>query len=345
MRLGLTLAAMAMAAMLATGPLPVLAQTAEALPSPELACLTPALEQREAAVYPPERLERKEGAFFHLDLTFTHPERAPSMKVVEDTKRTSDVRTAGDFVEVAERYARQLRVPCLQPGARFVLRQTFHFVPNDGRRVTVSQPSEDFSPAFTRLLDCLQPQRGTNRWPRYPARALQDGLQGNVVVQVRFEGPDAPPQVEVLNAPPRGSLLANTVRDAFANLRATCAGPEPVSGRMLFTFKIEDDRRVVLRDLNLRQLAGGMRNYPAPAYFDTRAMGCPFDLRVQYMAPHMSNVVAEVGDAVPERRPLLQWLAKVELNLPEPQHNLVLGDRFTLHVPCLTLDVPPRSRP
>lgn len=343
MRLALTLA---LAPWLgALWPLGAWSQTAEQTPSAELACLTPALEQRQAAEYPPVRLERKEGAFFYLDLTFTDPGRAPSVKVVEDPRRTSDVRTEDDFVEAAERYARQLRVPCLQPGGRFTFRQTFHFVPNDGRRVTVSAPAEDRSPAFRRLIDCLRPQRGTELWPLYPRRALDSGVQGNVVVEIRFEGPEAPPQVEVLDRGPRGSDFAATVRQALANLRAPCAGPEPVTGRMLFSFKIQDEGRVVLRDLNLRQLATAMRSYPAPAYFDTRAMGCPFDLRVRYGAPHMSNIVSEVDAPVAERAPLMQWLTQVELNLPESARNLVLGDAFTLHVPCLALDVAPRSNP
>jgi hypothetical protein len=335
-------------ALTALGPLVALAQTSEPAPSAELACLTPALEQRQPVEYPEDRLKRKEGAFFHLDLTFTHPDRAPRAKVVEDPRRVSAGRTENDFLDAAERYASQLRVPCLPPGSEgFRLRQTFHFVPNDGRRVTVSAPREPegWSDAFRRVMDCLKPQRGSELWPPYPRRALDQGWQGNVIAQVRFDGPDAEPQVEIVAEPPRMSVFGASVRQAFSNLRAPCAEGAPVSGRVLFAFRIQDDRRVLLPDLDMRRLAGVLRTYPAPVFFDTNALGCPFDLRVTYRAPHMSNVIAEVGDAVPLRQPFLEWLSKVEINLPESARNIVLGDTFTLHVPCLVMDVRPRNIP
>lgn len=322
-------------------PLPGLAQVSQALPGKGQQCLTPALEQREPAQYPELRLQRKEAAFFHLELSFTHPDKAPRTRVVERNER-ADVRTEDEFLEAAERYASQLRMPCLQAGdAPVTLRQTFQFVPNDGRRVTVSAPTSWVNPALQSVLACLQPQKGNRRWPTYPRRAARNELQGNVIVQVRFDAPDAAPQVEILTEPSNTGEFSRVVREAFANLRAPCATGEPVSGRMLFIFRLQDDRRTVLRDINLRQLAGAMKRYPAPAFFDMNAMGCPFDLRVEYLAPHMRNTIAEVGASVPQRAPFLQWLSEVELDLPADAANLVLGDTFTLQVPCLKLDLQP----
>jgi hypothetical protein len=60
---------------------------------------------------------------------------------------------------------------------------------------------------------------------------------------------------------------------------------------------------------------------------------------VQYLRPHLSNHVKELDSSRPERRPFLDWLSRVTLNLNEKTNTAVLGDTFTVHVPCGTLSL------
>lgn len=330
------------ALMLAAWPALVFGQTLAELPSAGVACLTPALADRAQVEYPEQRLLRKDGAFFHLELRFTEPDRPPSTRVVEVPVSEGQPPTEADFVDAAVRYARQLRMPCLAPGGEPVtLRQTFHFVPNDGRRVSVSVPANAEPTPGQRSFDCLAPVRGESLWPAYPRRALERGLQGSVIARLRIESADRAPEITILAEPNSSSEFGRELRRAVQNLRSPCHEGPPVQMGQIFTYRIQDGRRVLLRDMTLRQLAGFMKSYPAPAYFDTGAMQCPFDLRVQYLAPYLGNRVWQIGTPVAERVPLMTWLQKVELDLDDEAANMVLGDSFTLTVPCIKLDLQP----
>jgi hypothetical protein len=76
---------------------------------------------------------------------------------------------------------------------------------------------------------------------------------------------------------------------------------------------------------------------PQPVYFDTSKMGCPFDVRVSHMQPYLPNWVGEVDSANPERRAFLEWLASLQLRVTPPHR--ILGDIFTVSVPCVIVDL------
>jgi len=77
--------------------------------------------------------------------------------------------------------------------------------------------------------------------------------------------------------------------------------------------------------------------------FDLTAMGCPFDLRLQYRQPFMPNDVRELDNRNPARRPFMRWLAAAELDIPGNTLDSVFADSTTLRVPCAKLDIQPSS--
>jgi hypothetical protein len=60
---------------------------------------------------------------------------------------------------------------------------------------------------------------------------------------------------------------------------------------------------------------------------------------VTYARPFDRNSVQELDASVPARRPLLEWLAGITLDLSPKQNRAVLGESMTLSVPCGKLDL------
>ena len=77
--------------------------------------------------------------------------------------------------------------------------------------------------------------------------------------------------------------------------------------------------------------------------FDTRDMGCPFDVSFRYLRPGLPNNVGSVGSDHPARGALLQWLSNVELDLGVRQLSAVYGDSTTITVPCLNIHLDPKE--
>jgi hypothetical protein len=311
-------------------------------PSAALECLTPRLAERPQPTYPPQRLERKEGARFELELRFDSPRRGPRMRVLPSADAQDE--PDRDFVDAAREWASALRVPCMAEDAGPVLlRQRFEFepLPMAAGRSSAGMPEDEQAERHARTVACLRHAEGHRR-PSYPMLYAESGRQGNVLARLTIRSANAAPEVEILTEPPR-ARFGDIVREWAQGLRAGCFdGDEPVRVGYTFRFLLENEDRVVIPDLDLRRLVGGLDTYPSPIQVDTREMGCPFELRMTYHAPFMNNDVEEIGVSVPARAPLLQWLRKVSLRVSPSQSNRVLGDSFLLSVPCTRLDIQPR---
>lgn len=308
-------------------------------PSAALECLTPRLAERPQPIYPPQRLERKEGARFELELRFDHPQRGPRIRLLPGT---AGLEPTQDFVDAASEWASALRVPCLAADAGPVLlRQRFEFEPLAVGRASAGLPEDPDAERRSRIQACLSHADGSAR-PRYPVMDIQADRQGNVLARLVIRSADTAPEVEILTEPPRARFGA-IVRDWASGLRAACFdGGEPVRLGYVFRFLIQDGDRVQIPNLDLRRLVNALDGYPGPIAADTQQMGCPFDLRITYYAPFLDNLVLEIGDTVAARAPLLHWLQKVSLRINTDRPNRLLGDSFILSVPCTRLDIQPR---
>jgi len=301
-------------------------------PSSALSCLSPPLEQRGTPDYPEDLYKRKDGGTVHVELKFTAPDKPPKVK------RLGNEPVNSDLIDAVEAYAERLRLPCLGAGdAPVTLRQEYVFIPNDGRKVVSSTPT-DLADADRRTqLACLTRQEGGAK-PDYPASALRRGSEGNVFLRMRFTAPDQAPQVTV-HATVQDAALRREVADFVAGYRLPCLKDAALDVDFLFKFKIMGSARTVLKDVTLISLLRGVKDYPKPAFFDLDAMGCPFDVRLTYRRPHVPNLIQELESTNPARRAFLDWLTLITLALSESVNNQVLGDTMTVHVPCGKIDL------
>lgn len=299
--------------------------------SAALACLTPAAAERGLPAYPRDEADRKDGGTIKAELLFTAPDKAP-------TFRSLGQPIGRAFEDAVARHVEAWRVPCLPAGGEAVrLLLDFVFTPGDGRRV-VSGPPVDAADLQRRLQQRCLTRILPGDHPSYPPSAARAGTQGKFLVRLRFDSPTQPPQASFL-ATARDPVLKAEVEDWVQGYRLPCLGKTPIDLEMVFQFRMEGGPRTTIRDMTLRQFVMSVRDLPRPAYFDFQAMGCPFDLRVSYRQPFSRNGVFELEQSLPERQPFLDWLSQLALKLPERTQLQVLGDTFTLSVPCGKLDI------
>ena len=296
--------------------------------SAEAACV---VQPEGPLTYPPRVLARKDFGTVQAELTFEAPDRAPQVKILDEG---GSVAALVDAVIV---HAKGLRMPCLAGDRPVKLRQDYVFVPNDGRKVMATQLVDERDAAREEKLRCVRHASGESR-PEYPGLALDRSEQGKVLVRLSFTAADQPSGVEVLTY---GGFhhLRDAVLDHVAGLRMPCLGSgEPVVAERIYDFRLEGGPRTVLRDVGLLEFLRAVDKLE-PAFFDTNAMGCPFDLRVSYWQPYDANKVREIETTDPLRKPLLAWLSRLSLRLPERQRDALLGEESTMHVPCVKLDL------
>lgn len=283
-------------------------------------------------VYPPDMLERKDGGTISVELSFTRRDRGPAIKLLEDGI------VLHGLEEAVRKHVAQFRVPCLAEGdPPVVLRQEYVFIPNDGRKVVSTAPRDVADEERTRKLACMRHVDGDQR-PEYPMQDRSAGTQGNVLLRLRFDKPDAPPAATTLAAP-KSRTLRNAVTGFVNGLRLPCLGDAPIDGQLLFTFVLQDDSRLLLKDLTLPRLLAAAQDLPFGAYFDLNTMGCPFDLRWTYFRPYAPNTVGELESSVPARRAFLDWLSLITLKLPETSRNTLIGQTIGVSVPCTIIDL------
>jgi hypothetical protein len=197
-------------------------------------------------------------------------------------------------------------------------------------------PEDLDQPARHRLAVCLTRIAGPEL--EYPRRAADDGQEGNYLVRMRFTDPAAAPESRIVAGPSHGALR-RALNGFVEGYRLPCMGAVPVELDLLYHFRIEGYPRTVLKDMRLTQMLGSAARMPLPVSFDFNTMGCPFDLRITHLQPHARHVVAQLEPAHPARRTFIDWLSQVELKLSAQQSLQVLGDTFTVSVPCAKLDL------
>lgn len=306
------------------------ADQTELAPSPAVQCLS--REGDDAKLeYPPLMLQRKDGGTVFVEMVFTGPSRAPRVKVLDESTGLSAL--VGTVVD----HVRHFRVPCMSDaGPPVVLRQSYVFTPNDGRKVAVSAARDDADVSRQRQVACLKHVKGQVR-PDYPLVSLRYAEQGNVFIKLSFIAPDQPPQTEVLAATRHYALRA-AVESYVAGLRLPCIEQGPVNLHQLYKFRIDGGARTLIKDMALRQLLEAAEDMPAGVFFDTTTMGCPFDARLTYWRPHRPNRLHELEESQPAREPLLDWLSNLKLKLSPAMNTAVLGQTITVRVPCGSID-------
>lgn len=307
------------------------AQTVGAAPSAAQQCLTRAPGHDEPLVYPSELLARKDGARFKVSMTFRGPNAAPWFKVVDDKPIDNT------FIRAVREYVAGYRVPCMAEGdPPVVLQQQYVFVPNDGRKVMASAPTDEQARSRQELAKCVRHEVGTI--PDYPEGARVLEIQGKVYLELAFDAPNVPPVVSV-HASSDSRLQAAALRYA-QGMRMPChPGGARHAADLLYEFKLFAGDRKLLKDANVASLVRAAASPSRPAYFDWNTMGCPFDLRLTYYQPHRPNVVRQLETDQPERRAFMDWLAALRLRLDDKTNTAVLGETMTVHVPCGQLDL------
>jgi hypothetical protein len=326
-----------LAAVILAAPPDIRAQGIESEASAGMRCLTLADgADRQVPEYPFEAWKGGLAGRVKVELRFEQPDRAPRSTVLEREGENS-------FVESVEQFVGKLRVPCLAKEAapaRLVI--DYRFKPDE--RQAVASPT--FDPDQQRANDlarCVVHLQGSNRM-EYPRALLDEGIQGRVYLRLRFEAPDRPPKIEALAREAAGRLRG-AVRRWADGLRMPCHSGAPVAVTMLHIFRIQDSGGYGFKDASLPQFLRSVKAGAGQAVsFDFRTMGCPFDLRFTYLQPLADNRVHELERHDPERQPFLQWLRRVQLDLPEATLDAAFGDQLTLTVPCTRIDLNPKEK-
>ncbi|MBI5257154.1 MAG: hypothetical protein HY855_11685 [Burkholderiales bacterium] len=326
----------ALAGILLAGP--ALAQQVDIEPSRALGCLTPAAAQRGAPDYPHLAYKRERPGRVKVELLFAAPDAAPEVKVVETVGDDDQVDL---FIDAVKRHVRSFRVPCLDAsGDTARLSFDYVFKPDD-RRVIWNEPTDLDRKAVRAMVSCVIHTGGKEK-PDYPLSALNAGLQGRVLSRLRFEAPDKPPAAEVFSRP-SARLLRYAIEHWVERLRMPCHdGKRPIEATWSFSFVLEGESYGFRPGLSLRQVLPMVRGiHEATLAHDFTTMGCPFDVTLQYRRPDLPNLVGERGDHDPARRPFLDWLARVEFDLPRNMLDAVYGDTLEFQVPCVKLNLNP----
>jgi hypothetical protein len=272
-----------------------------------------------------------------LELHFTGPTLRPAVKVLQSE--------GGDaFVKAAREYVDRLRMPCMQVTERGVrLVQDYIFSPDLRKPVPSALDMAD-APRRKELLACLKTPAVDDR--DYPQEAQRRNLQGRVVVEAEFTSADQAPKL-TLHHRRNARILAQAAERTASKLRLPCfaAGQdEPLKVSFVYVYRF-DGEAYGFKPLTLVQLLPAVKGIrPQGLKLDTRAMGCPIDLRFFYRQPHLPNSVEELGNSQASREPLLKWLRGVELDLPEATLDSVYGDTADIAVPCININIPPQPK-
>ena len=317
------------------------AQTGVATLHPAAACIAPVDGAEAQPAYPERALDKRDTGTVEVELTFADATSAP---------RFTLLRNKGDqtFVDAVRAHALALRAPCLQPAdGAAVVRREYRFTPG-GVHVSRSSQTPQERERQRALLACIKTAGGgAPRSPKYPWSALRDGVSGRVVAELMFNSPNDPPNVR-LHHSPLAAPLAKAVGDDLEGWRMACHQGGPAYSRWQFNYSFEGEPPAGFKGLGFRTFLGSVKGVDSQRLaIDTREMGCPFDVLLSYLQPYLPNDVAELNEtdtSNPARAPLLDWLANAELDLTRLQHRAVFGDRLTLTVPCIVIDLKPKEK-
>lgn len=312
----------------------VSAQQVDMAPSPALRCLTVEPGGREAPEYPFDAFKAGDRGSVRVLLEFERPDAPP--------RATVQAHSGWPFAEAVLAHARSLRVPCLTPGSPPArLLREYLFQPDD-RAVHWHRTTDADAEANAEAWKCIRHIRGWER-PEYPRAAEVRSLQGRVVAEIRFDAPDRPPVV-VTHARRSADMLARAVSSWLQDTRMPCHPGRPVTALATYEFLLEGFGRYGFKEVTFRNLiaatAGIERQRLA---LDTTTMGCPFDVKLWYRQPHLPNLVGEMGERNPARRPLLEWMETVELKMAQADLDTIYGDSAVIQVPCIKVDLKPKE--
>ncbi len=315
---------------------PAAAQITTLATSDALACLTPPAAERGEPEYP--FMHYKSGTKGRVLATarFAGSDIFPTPSITIEEQEGGE-----EFVEAVKKHLRTLRVPCLARNTQAELRFNFVFDPSNPR-VLWSEPQDLADPARLEQLKCVVGLRDNKPLP-YPFRAEQAGIQGRVRAIVRYVRPDQAPEIKIFHRPSARMLTAD-VRDWLEQRRMPCLKGEPISAELVFIFTVEGSA-YGFNPLSLTQYMGAVKDINKQVLqFDTTTMGCPFALQLRYLQPDAPNRVGERGERNLARKPLMDWLAASQLNLPQPSLDSVYADVADIHVPCMKMDLKPKEK-
>ena len=316
--------------------LPVQGNGLSLAPSPLSTCLVPPAATRGTPEYPAEQWKNGQAGRVLTELIFTGPQLRPEFKVIE---------SSGDeaFIDAVRRHVRDYRLPCLEDAdipAR--VRLDFDFRPTQ-RTLEQPEPKDPSLADRQQLLKCVVNTR--DRPPDYPSLARAQGVQGRVLVTMRFGSADGPPEVTVLSRP-ASAVFVGPARDWAARFRLPCFTGLALSAHYTLIYRMEGADDFGFRDLSLVQFVASIRNiHEQRVFFDFNTMACPFEVRLQYQQPQRRNSVTQINQPHPARRAFLDWLANAELKLSERSQDAVFGDSVVLQIPCSRIDLRPQTTP
>ena len=314
---------------------PAHAQTAELQSSDALKCLQHVKGPDQQPIYPELEFNANKGARVQVEMKFTRPDRAPEVTIL--------LQQAGlAFVDAVLEHVRGLRVPCLaETNGSALITQDFNFA-SDRRQVHWSSPEDSDAQQRRVLIGCIVHPSG-NRNPEYPLWARRQQIQGRVLARMRFTAGTSAPTVEVF-ARPNARDLAEAIREWTKDLRLPCYSGGPLTLNVVYQFLMEDNS-YGFKELTFKGFLGSVKGIRQQVLqLDTTTMGCPFDVRLQYLQPLLPNAVGEVGARYPARRPLLEWLAKSELEVGHAAANSIFAAEVKLTIPCLKIDLKPQEK-
>lgn len=309
------------------------AQTVTLEPSVVARCLTAPAGSSGLPTYPFVQYKSNEPGRVRVALDFSAPDERPTVTVL-----SSD----GDsvFVDAVKQHARSLRLPCLPASSTVRLLQEFVFQ-TDQRAVFSGRPVDAADAERRKMLECMTHSSGT-RAPNYPHWAREENVQGRVLVSLTFSAPDRAPVAKV-DARPSARRLARTIEYWVKDLRLPCHTGGPVQAKVVYMFVFEGEA-YGFKGLTLQELMSRAKGIEKQRLqLDTTTMGCPFDLKFTYFQPSMDNSVGSLGNFDPARRPLLDWLAGVELDLPRASLDSVFADTADVAVPCIKINLNPQE--
>jgi hypothetical protein len=298
-------------------------------------CLTVREGGAEAPGYPLAAFKDGRRGAVQVLLEFERADAAPRLTVQENIG-------GDDFVDAVRQHARDLRLPCLQPGeAPARLLRDYQFRPDD-RRVHWFRTDDADAAARRQALKCVRHVDGEAR-PEYSRAARRAELQGRVVAELRFDSADKPPQ-QVVHARRSADELARSAERWLDGLRMPCHTGGVSRSDWTFEFRLEGEGSYGFRELPFATLVGSTLGIERQRLqFDTTTMGCPFEIDFRFRQPHLRNLVGEVGERHPARRPLLEWLETIELRLGRNALDSVYGDSARIAVPCIRINLQPKE--
>jgi hypothetical protein len=299
--------------------------------SPALACLTVTEGTPATPDYPAAYLQNKKGGKVEVQLEFTAPGEAPKVTLLTSTPYQ-------ELNTIIEQHVRRFRVPCMVPAHGTVtLLQNFVFDPDGSARAQAYAARDQRDAEREQILSCRVHVYPTKKL-EYPPSALRKEIEGNVIVKMRFTAKDQPPIIEVLSSPNSVNLRAVVEKHAVG-WRLPCMTDQPIETLLVHMFTLDREWKTRLADTELAKLLKSSKNVQRPVYFDFDKMACPFDVRTSYHRPFDDNTVEQVGAEVASRRPFLEWLAKLTLNLDTNTSGFVFASTMKVSIPCGQLDL------